>query len=1178
MGAGISTYSLCGSDRSVLIPSTARKLPPIPENDMEYNIEMETEIKPSSGKLHPADSRDSGIGENDIPSGLLLKRNGKHNDFSNGNNKVYDGQRDVVSDDDLSARPSRPRSCRLGHRGASHRSRVKHAHQQKAGNLPDSQIRRIIQHTNVESVVCTDENFNEKRNDLDSSDNEDTLSNKSSSPQRDARPKSARRKLYKRSTGHDGVSSARTISDLDSSTDTDISDTDMLSIPDETGNFQKGNTGTPRRRGWVRTDDFTEVTLSTSFTPRSGSSTDFYRIRLDDLVNCLVTSLKKHKPRGLWTQTDYESVLKSLRYQLVAATLHFTPAQSTPRIEIQDNQSSLFPDDPWRVRIRLCRSDEQIIEESERRLANRLLEKGDRITRGELSHLLAEHLKSVEQLQHVTDSRKIQESSDSCLSDVRFSPVSDGSDKTLTPSLSEPDLAKFSEGVSVQSKLREYGPMNRLGKQCSNTRSNSGLPPIGRRNGNIDERVSASSTNALSIGANSDILKDPGESEHVQSSPESRAKNRKSLNESGIDSEGEDNDLCSFEDEEYRLNTEFVEAFYILWDTLTYENIRGLLAEYRKRQDVLFLPYEKTLKGNESKCIGEELSQIDTQFAESIILKRQDNRITFKRFWELLAEQMNRTKLIRVKSFEESSKDVLHGRSNSFNGFLTYPSFPCQNLLRLNTFSGSPQRSNSFVTQRQCSNQKFSGRQNAILRTRSRGSTSTASTSTSSGTVSDSDDRSQATKSSSVSREFSFGQLNEIEDIEEIEELGDSSTESSDKTIKPLGRMTNSRVQTATTRDRNVKRTGATQVHGLCSTTIGLAPTPTEPHAKLIADSMPKVEEIEGKLSLRGRPDSGIGVSTSSSSYSSSETPKEAYDIDEVISSSSEMREKVISVRAEDHNNLKSLVAAITKGFTSERHKAHAIYCWLVSQDLQHFSKLNKKSGSPAGKLRYLAEKKISHASLYIDLAKIAGLKCEKIDGYVKNNDYYPGNAIEAPKFQHAWVAVSMDGHYCFVDPQMGASAEKFFMDHYFVTSPDELVLSHFPKDKKWLLMNQSVTLEEFQGVVKTWPAMFKFQIRPLSMKSVIRTLDGRLSITVLLQNVAINPQLEYAGPGPKIDQDTLEEKIDHEIRDVDNAETYHVTLPQEGTYYFTAYAHVLEDGIDIPVFQYRIEYKDEFL
>ncbi|KAL3853230.1 hypothetical protein ACJMK2_016786 [Sinanodonta woodiana] len=329
-----------------------------------------------------------------------------------------------------------------------------------------------------------------------------------------------------------------------------------------------------------------------------------HKIRLDDLVNCLVTSLKQHKPRGLWTLTDYESVLKSLRYQLIAATLSYTPVQSTPRIEVQGNQSSLFSDDPWRVRIRLRRSDEQIIEESERKLGQRLLEKGDRITRGELSQLLAEHLKSVEQLQNASESRKIQESGDSCLSEARFSPVSDRSDKTLTPSLSEPDLAKFSGGVSVKSKHKGHDQMNRFGKQCSSSSSKSGLPPIGRRKGgNVDELVSASSKKVSSIDTNSEILSHWGESEPVHSSPESRPKYRKSLNESGIDSEGEDNDLSSFEDEEYRLNTEFVEAFYILWDTLTYDDICELLADYRKRQDVILLPYEKALKGKESKSI-----------------------------------------------------------------------------------------------------------------------------------------------------------------------------------------------------------------------------------------------------------------------------------------------------------------------------------------------------------------------------------------------------------------------------------------------------------------------------------------------------------------------------------------------------------------------------------------------
>lgn len=146
------------------------------------------------------------------------------------------------------------------------------------------------------------------------------------------------------------------------------------------------------------------------------------------------------------------------------------------------------------------------------------------------------------------------------------------------------------------------------------------------------------------------------------------------------------------------------------------------------------------------------------------------------------------------------------------------------------------------------------------------------------------------------------------------------------------------------------------------------------------------------------------------------------------------------------------------------------------------------------------------------------------------------------------------------------------------MTSPDNFLLSHYPKEKRWLLMNQTYSIEGFEEMVKTWPAMFHFNIRPLSMKSVIRTYDGKLSITVLLRNVAVNPSLEYSGPGPELDAYSLKENIIEEIRDVENAETFHITLPQEGNYYFTLDAHVLEDEIDVPVFQCRIEYVDELL
>lgn len=128
------------------------------------------------------------------------------------------------------------------------------------------------------------------------------------------------------------------------------------------------------------------------------------------------------------------------------------------------------------------------------------------------------------------------------------------------------------------------------------------------------------------------------------------------------------------------------------------------------------------------------------------------------------------------------------------------------------------------------------------------------------------------------------------------------------------------------------------------------------------------------------------------------------------------------------------------------------------------------------------------------------------------------------------------------------------------------------------MLMNKSITVDDFEDTVKTWPAMFHFNIRPLSTKSVIRTYDGKLSVTVLLKNVAVIPQLEYAGPGAELEAGSLVDNIDEEIRDSENAETFHITLPQEGNYYFTLLANIFEEEIDVPVFQFRIEYVDELL
>ena len=144
---------------------------------------------------------------------------------------------------------------------------------------------------------------------------------------------------------------------------------------------------------------------------------------------------------------------------------------------------------------------------------------------------------------------------------------------------------------------------------------------------------------------------------------------------------------------------------------------------------------------------------------------------------------MKKTKLIRVQSFRTNSEDWYDNqRSHSFTGFGPSRQNSITNITntvkRQNTFTDSVPRKHSSQSGSSRQNSFLrslpNSRQNSYCRTRSRGSTGssyTLSSTTSSGISSEPSDglSSQASKSA-LSREFSYGLLNDFEDIEEIDE------------------------------------------------------------------------------------------------------------------------------------------------------------------------------------------------------------------------------------------------------------------------------------------------------------------------------------------------------------------------------------------------------------------------
>lgn len=211
-------------------------------------------------------------------------------------------------------------------------------------------------------------------------------------------------------------------------------------------------------------------------------------------------------------------------------------------------------------------------------------------------------------------------------------------------------------------------------------------------------------------------------------------------------------------------------------------------------------------------------------------------------------------------------------------------------------------------------------------------------------------------------------------------------------------------------------------------------------------------------------------------------------------------------------------------------------------------------------------------------LFRLAGLTCEKIEGYTKTPDFSPGEDVFSDSYRHSWNAVFIDNRYFLLDSSEGSRREKFFREHFFCTGPSIFALTHFPDNQRWQLMERLVTKEDFAGALKVWPAMFVYDIRPLNSKSLIRTYDGKMCITFSVKNHSVLCHLEYAGPGQEVDPRGLAYHVDQHTNNVDNEESFHLTLPQEGVYFFTLLVNDPEDEFDLPVCQYRIDYRDELL
>jgi hypothetical protein len=128
----------------------------------------------------------------------------------------------------------------------------------------------------------------------------------------------------------------------------------------------------------------------------------------------------------------------------------------------------------------------------------------------------------------------------------------------------------------------------------------------------------------------------------------------------------------------------------------------------------------------------------------------------------------------------------------------------------------------------------------------------------------------------------------------------------------------------------------------------------------------------------------------------------------------------------------------------------------------------------------------IGYSTLFKEMCNSAGIECEIIVGYSKTKITDINKKLR--KTDHAWNAVKLYGKWYLLDVTWAAGYYddrkrknvKSFNELYYLTDPEIFVRKHYPKEKKWQLLEKPIRKSEFIKAPVYYSAYFENRIRDL--------------------------------------------------------------------------------------------------
>ena len=168
-----------------------------------------------------------------------------------------------------------------------------------------------------------------------------------------------------------------------------------------------------------------------------------------------------------------------------------------------------------------------------------------------------------------------------------------------------------------------------------------------------------------------------------------------------------------------------------------------------------------------------------------------------------------------------------------------------------------------------------------------------------------------------------------------------------------------------------------------------------------------------------------------------------------------------------------ALTQKLTENLTNDYDKVRAFYVWIarnIEYDLLAYIHHSNSSNSVNEITRSGKALCSGFSLLFQYFCEQADIEVVTIEGYAKGYGYRKGQSFK--KTNHAWNAVKIYGTWHLIDAtwatgnptNLSKHQKKIDLNSYFLTDPGIFIKTHLPEDPTWQLLEQKISLSEFEA------------------------------------------------------------------------------------------------------------------